>query len=113
MARWKQIVVDNDFDSFQKEAMATAIYPKSQGLTYTALGLASEAGEYAGKIKKEIRDGSIDDKVAAAELGDVLWYVAAAADALGYDLSEIANGVIAKLADRQARNVLKGSGDNR
>jgi len=113
MAKWEELVMKNDFDAFQTEAMATAIYPKDQAVVYTALGLASEAGEYAGKIKKWIRDGGIDDKAAAAELGDVLWYVAAAADALGYDLSEVAQGVLQKLADRKDRNVLQGSGDNR
>lgn len=102
-----------DFEWFQEECLKTAIYPKQQGLAYTALGLASEAGEYAGKIKKGIRDGSLDDKAAAAELGDVLWYVATAAHELGYDLDELAHGVVNKLRDRAARNVIKGSGDNR
>lgn len=102
-----------DFEWFQDECMKTAIYPKQQGLAYTALGLASEAGEYAGKIKKGIRDGTFDDKAAAAELGDVLWYVATAAHELGYELDEIAHGVVKKLRDRAARNVIQGSGDNR
>lgn len=102
-----------DFEWFQDECLKTAIYPKQQGLAYTALGLASEAGEYAGKIKKGIRDGTFDDKAAAAELGDVLWYVATAAHELGYELDEIAHGVVKKLRDRAARNVIQGSGDNR
>lgn len=102
-----------DFEWFQDECLKTAIYPKQQGLAYTALGLASEAGEYAGKIKKGIRDGTFDDKAAAAELGDVLWYVATAAHELGYELDEIAHGVVKKLRDRAARNVIKGSGDDR
>lgn len=102
-----------DFEWFQEECLKTAIYPKQQGLSYTALGLASEAGEYAGKIKKGIRDGNFDDEAAAAELGDVLWYVATAAHELGYDLDEIAHGVVRKLRDRAARDMIKGSGDNR
>jgi len=102
-----------DFEWFQERCLETAIYPKQQGLAYTALGLASEAGEYAGKIKKGIRDGTFDDKAAAAELGDVLWYVATAAHELGYDLDEIANGVVKKLRDRAARDVISGSGDYR
>jgi len=103
----------SDFDWFQSECQKTAIYPKQQGLAYTALGLASEAGEFAGKIKKGIRDGSFDDIGAAAELGDVLWYVATAAHELGYTMDEIAHGVVSKLRDRQKRDVIKGSGDNR
>jgi len=103
----------SDFDWFQNECQKTAIYPKQQGLAYTALGLASEAGEYAGKIKKGIRDGTFDDVAAAAELGDCLWYIATSAHELGYTLDEIAHGVVKKLRDRQQRNVLKGSGDYR
>lgn len=103
----------SDFEWFQAECLKTAIYPKQQGLAYTALGLASEAGEYAGKIKKGIRDNAFDDKAAAAELGDVLWYVATAAHELGYDLDEIAHGVVKKLRDRADRGVIKGSGDDR
>lgn len=103
----------SDFDWFQNECQKTAIYPKQQGLAYTALGLASEAGEYAGKIKKGIRDGTFDDVAAAAELGDCLWYIATSAHELGYTLDEIAHGVVKKLRDRQQRNALKGSGDYR
>lgn len=103
----------NDFDWFQNECRKTAIYAKRDGVTYTALGLASEAGEYAGKIKKALRDGEFDDEAAAAELGDVLWYVAMAAHELGYGLEEVAHSVVKKLRDRAERDVLKGNGDNR
>lgn len=47
------------------------------------------------------------------ELGDVLWYVAAAARELGFDLSDVAHANLDKLHDRAARGVLQGSGDNR
>ncbi len=110
MTKW---MLKSEFDEFQEAAMSTAIYPSNKALEYTALGLASEAGEFAGKVKKWIRDGHIDDKLAAHELGDCLWYVAAAADALGYDLSEVADLVLNKLKDRKERNVISGSGDER
>lgn len=110
MTKWE---LKSEFDEFQEAAMSTAIYPSNKALEYTALGLASEAGEFAGKVKKWIRDGHIDDKLAAHELGDCLWYIAAAADALGYDLSEIADLVLNKLKDRKERNVISGSGDER
>jgi len=103
----------NDFDAYQIQAKKTAIYPKSDGLTYTALGLANESGEYCGKLKKFIRDGFFDDKAAADELGDVLWYLALCAEELGYDLSEIAQMNLDKLKDRANRGVLGGSGDTR
>jgi NTP pyrophosphatase (non-canonical NTP hydrolase) len=103
----------NDFNFFQEQCKQTAIYPKSEGLVYTALGLASEAGEFASKIKKHIRDGVIDDKAAAYELFDCLWYIAMCAEELGYDLSEIADMGLDKLKSRKERGVLGGSGDNR
>ena len=102
-------------NEYQRAAMATAVYPRNRqtALTYTALGLASEAGEYAGKVKKLLRDAVWDAEAAKAELGDVLWYVAACADALGLDLEDIAAANLAKLADRKARDAIKGSGDYR
>lgn len=82
-------------------------------LTYVALGLNGEAGEFAEKVKKLIRDGVFVKEDAAKELGDVLWYTARAAEALGYSLEDIAQMNIDKLSSRKARNVLQGSGDNR
>lgn len=110
MAKWNYT---NLFDQYQQEAKTTAIYPEQSGIEYTALGLASEAGEYAGKIKKWIRDGVLNDEDAVAELGDILWYVAMCADELGYDLSEVAERNLEKLRSRSLRNVISGSGDNR
>jgi NTP pyrophosphatase (non-canonical NTP hydrolase) len=101
------------FDEYQTWALTTAIYPKAEGLTYTALGLAGEAGEYAGKISKYIRDGELDDKAAAKELSDILWFVAVAASELGYDLTEIVAMNVDKLNSRKERGTIGGSGDSR
>ena len=98
---------------YQKKAMETAVFPKEYYLIYPALGLVNEAGEYAGKVKKILRGDTNTTKAAAAELGDVLWYLAACAEALGVDLADVAQQNLDKLADRAARGVLKGSGDNR
>ena len=104
------------FNEYQNKAASTAMYEDS--VLYPTLGLTSEAGEVAGKVKKVLRDneGVFTDANCvpiADELGDVLWYVAALADDLGYTLEEIAEMNIKKLADRQARGVIKGSGDGR
>jgi NTP pyrophosphatase (non-canonical NTP hydrolase) len=113
-----------DFREYQTGTAKTAIYPGAglpesyPGLSYVALGLVGEAGEVAGKIKKIARDdGGVIGDVARAkiadELADVLWYVSQAATQLGLGLEDIARANLAKLADRQARGVLRGSGDTR
>ncbi len=45
-------------DEYQIWSRSTAIYPENEALQYLALGLCSEAGEVAGKIKKFIHDGN-------------------------------------------------------
>lgn len=107
MDSWQQ------FDAYQDFTDITAVYPEDKGLEYVALGLASEAGEFAGKIKKLIRDGTYNKDDLIAELGDVLWYVARAAEEIGVLLSDVARENVDKLEDRLARGKLKGSGDNR
>lgn len=102
---------------YQAEAMKTAIYPTDDDrlkLSYLALGLVGEAGEVANTWKKVIRDDTPDyaDKL-ADEMGDVLWYLANLADAIGYPLDVIADRNLNKLRSRQERGVLSGSGDNR
>lgn len=102
-----------EFDAYQDFTDETAIYPPEKGLEYVALGLASEAGEFAGKVKKMIRDNKYDLEAMAAELGDVLWYVARAAAELDLHLSDIAQENVEKLKSRMERGKLKGSGDDR
>ena len=102
-----------EFDSYQNFTDETAIYPEDKGLEYTALGLASEAGEFAGKVKKAIRDNNYDLDAMAAELGDVLWYVARAAAELELYLSDVAMLNVEKLKSRKKRNTIGGSGDGR
>jgi NTP pyrophosphatase (non-canonical NTP hydrolase) len=108
-----------DLNDYQQSALATAIYPnRGANFAYPALGLAGEAGEVADKLKKVIRDndGVLTDPVrdaVAKELGDVMWYVAVLAAELDYDLGTIAQNNLDKLASRQERGVLTGSGDNR
>lgn len=109
------------FNNYQTNASRTAFYPrvfKNQGLYYTALGLAGEAGEIANKVKKVMRDnsGNLTDEmksIISDELGDVLWYCAGIADELGMNLEDIAINNINKLQDRLNRGKIQGSGDNR
>lgn len=108
-----------NFDDYQQAAMRTARSPKAKDeLFHLLLGLTGEAGEIAEKFKKLVRDHNsditkLDLEDIKKELGDVLWYVTVLADFLGIRLSDVAATNVAKLADRQARNTLQGSGDNR
>jgi len=108
-----------ELNDYQKLAMKTAIFPERDGYSYTALGLAGEAGEIANKVKKFIRDGYDEEELQiklndiADELGDVLWYVAAVAHVIGTDLESVAKNNLYKLAERQRKGTLQGSGDKR
>lgn len=108
-----------NFDDYQIEARKTAIYPDvGFNLIYPTLGLNGEAGEIAEKIKKLIRDGRNEQtyefrEAILQELGDVLWYVAALCSELNVSMSLVAADNIAKLTDRDMRDVLSGSGDDR
>lgn len=110
----------DDLDEYQKLAAFTAIYPAEWRIIYPLLGLVNEAGEVAGKMKKILRDEGYDGRLTVeqedalmAEMGDVLWYLAALATDLGFSLSDIASDNITKLYSRKERGVLGGSGDNR
>lgn len=105
-----------NFDEYQNDARQFAIYGDDGWVVYPTLGLTSEAGEVAGKVKKWIRDDNdldLDINELAKELGDVLWYLANLASDLDMSLSDIAEMNIDKLADRKQRNAIKGDGDNR
>ena len=104
-------------DEYQKWTNETAIYDKSKGLEYLTLGLCSEAGEVAGKVKKFIRDGLPSDeevkKMITSEVGDVLWYCAQILQHQGITLSECFEYNKEKLTTRKNNNTLNGSGDHR
>ena len=101
-------------DTYQEQAKATAVYPEVKADQYLIAGLAGEVGELASIFAKHWRgDGDLNHDHAKAELGDVLWFVAMLAKELGYDLSDVAQNNLNKLADRANRGKLKGNGDNR
>jgi len=106
-------------EEYQQAAARTAAYPnRGNNLIYPVLGLASEAGEVAGKLKKVIRnlDGCLSHEQRQRlldEVGDVLWYVAAICTELEASLEEVARANLAKLASRANRGVIGGDGDRR
>lgn len=75
----------------------TATCRLMQGL----MGLCGESGEALDILKKVIFQGhELDRQHLASELGDVAWYLAVSADALGFSLNEIFRMNIEKLRKR-------------
>lgn len=66
-----------------------------------ALGLSGESGEVADMVKKCFMQGhNFDINHLAKELGDILWYVAETATAIGFDLDTVMQWNIDKLKAR-------------
>lgn len=109
-----------NFEEYQNKRRLTDKYNPEQASFCHALGLGSEAGEYQGKVDKHFRkykefDPTDDEREhMAKELGDVLWFLSACADDIGYSLEDIAIINLAKLADRDRRkqiDSIKGGDD--
>lgn len=65
------------------------------------MGLNGEAGEAIDCIKKNLyQDHPLDTEHLAKELGDVAWYLAEAAGAIGYSLEDILQMNLEKLRKR-------------
>ena len=115
---------------YQKKAMMTAM-PSCSNLIYMLGLLHEEAGELQGKINKAQRKGNLvaegnnwmwkgnDEQYKEfmedcfKELGDVCWAVAGIAEEFDWELGDVMQGNIDKLADRLNRGVIEGKGDNR
>jgi NTP pyrophosphatase (non-canonical NTP hydrolase) len=107
-----------NFNEYQEQIKKFAIYPGAgtgnlNALSYTALGLAEEAGEYAGKVSKLLRDNVFETSLATKELGDVLWQLTRAATELNINLADVAKQNIEKLEKRIKDGTLQGTGDER
>jgi NTP pyrophosphatase (non-canonical NTP hydrolase) len=92
-----------DAREYQRLAIRTAAPTADhiQSLVNAALGLCGEAGEFADTIKKvQFQGHALDHHTLIKELGDVLWYVALACEALGVGMDGIMEANIAKLRQR-------------
>lgn len=70
-------------------------------LTNGVMGLCGESGECVDLMKKHLFQGhELDTAHLAKELGDVAWYLAVAAYAIGYDLETILQMNVDKLKER-------------
>ena len=73
-------------------------------LTTAAVGLSAESGEFLEIVKKMVFQGKpwsdANREHLLIELGDILWYVAQATQALGVDFEEVIEMNIKKLEKR-------------
>ena len=103
-----------NIDQYQRSAMTFRLPTADR--EYALLNLVAEAGEVAGKAAKHRRDGGDIEQYNESikkELGDVMWQAAAVAKDHGFTLSEICSHNLEKLASRQKRDTIQGSGDDR
>ena len=91
-------------NEYQAAALRTAQTDKltaNELLLNAALGLCGESGEVADIVKKfRFQGHDIDVEHIAKELGDVAWYLAVGAYAIGYDLETILQMNVDKLKAR-------------
>lgn len=70
-------------------------------LVFAALELTAEAGEFANLVYKErYQHHPHDAEKLILELGDVMWGIAVAADALGVSLDDVMRANVVKLKKR-------------
>ena len=90
-------------NEYQKLAMTT-LNPeldKKDVLINGVMGLCGESGEAIDIVKKYLAQGhELDTEHLAKELGDIAWYLAETATAIGYDLEDVFQMNIDKLKKR-------------
>lgn len=117
-------------NNYQEKAMLTMM-PTCDNHLYMLGLLQEEAGELQGKVNKAIRKGLFIaegnrlkwkgtlgelkefEADCKKELGDVCWAVAGICEVFGWELEDVMQGNLDKLADRKKRGVIIGEGDNR
>lgn len=90
-------------NEYQKLAMTTLNPELSEKdvLINGVMGLCGESGEAIDIVKKWLAQGhALDRETLAKELGDICWYLAETATALGLDLEDIMAANIEKLKKR-------------
>lgn len=92
-----------DFDAYQALARRT-LNPgldANARLLDAAAGLAEEAGEVLGTVRKHLfQHRPLDREAITRELGDALWCLSAVAASLDISLGDVAHGNLDKLRRR-------------
>jgi NTP pyrophosphatase (non-canonical NTP hydrolase) len=88
-----------EYQKFCKK-IAKKFESKEKEILTWGLGIAGEAGDVAGCIKKTFAHNN-DQKAGIKEnLGDTLWYIAAICNSFGWDLDEVLEENVEKLKKR-------------
>lgn len=100
----------NDMDSIIKRFSNPVVVR----LVHSIMGLTTETGEFMDVLKRHLFYGdSIDFKNLKEEIGDEMWYIALAIDALETTLDEVMSGNIEKLRKRFPEKFTKHDALNR
>lgn len=115
-----------ELNEYQQRAMGTCL-PSCDNFSYMMLNLVGEVGEFAGKVAKAIRKGhydimcsniangkNIDDLQEPekalddfkSEAGDILWQLAGLCKVMGWNLNDVAQCNLDKLANRKKEGTI-------
>ena len=123
-------------NEYQEKAMTTCM-ESSNNFSYMFLNLVGEVGEFASKVAKAIRKeqvaiGGVYDMGTSvsndliykkhrvcieqedglkAEAGDILWQLSGLCAVMGWNLEDVAQMNLDKLAARKAVGTIDGNGD--
>ena len=124
-------------NDYQKRAMSTCM-PSCKNISYMLLNLVGEVGEFASKIAKAIRKEQLAigwsesckeadeshliptasfyewkelEEELKKEAGDILWQLSGLCTVMGWDLEDVAQLNLDKLAARKAAGTIDGNGD--
>ena len=119
-----------ELNEYQAQAMTTCM-ASSDNFSYMFLNLVGEVGEFASKVAKAVRKdnaviGLEHNQLAIKldcekelrhelmlEAGDILWQLSGLCTVMGWELEEVAQMNLDKLASRKQRGKIDGDGDNR
>lgn len=112
-------------NEYQQKAMTTCM-ASSNNFSYMFLNLVGEVGEFASKVAKLIRKDKAgieydilmmngchqcDVEELQKEAGDILWQLSGLCTIMGWELEDIAQQNLDKLAARKAVGTIDGNGD--
>ena len=118
-----------ELNEYQQKAMTTCM-ASCDNFAYMMLNLVGELGEFASKVAKQIRkenitlernnlhvtpkgydDGHETILELRKEAGDMLWQLAGLIGVMGWDLEDVAQENLEKLAARKKAGTIDGDGD--